>query len=419
MVTNSPTSFEFTGFLSQDLGRPEHKTDPYPFYRWLREDQPIHQGAYGDVIVTRYADTVQVLRDPLFSSSSLNHNEQYKAIRPMLEEQPAIAPLLVLQDKAMLTMDPPDHTRLRRLASKAFSTRAVDALRPRAEQVVAEALDAVEAWGTGEIEVVHDLAYPLPITLICEMLGVPVEDRDLFEEWTPAAIKIIDPSDDFSLMLEAGEAVRHFMDYFRSLIERRRSSPGDDLLTGLIAAEDEGDRLTEDELLATCILLLIAGHETTVNLIGNGLLALLRHPDQLSRLRDDPSLMGSAVEEALRYDAPVQLTARTAVEEREVAGQVITKGQQVVTLLGAANRDPAQFADPDRFDVGRNDRSHMAFGGGIHVCLGAPLARLEARCAFAGVLDRWSSLELVEEEPPRKETVTLRGLSELRLAVSR
>src|SRR3954447_17948524 len=170
MVTTSPTSFEFTGLLSQDLGRPEHKTDPYPFYRWLREQQPVHQGVYGDWIVTRYADTVQVLRDPLFSSDNMGHNEQFKAIRPMLEEQPAIAPLLTLQEKAMLMMDPPDHTRLRRLVSKAFSTRAVDALRPRAEQVVTELLDAVETRGSGEIEVVQDLAYPLPITLICEML---------------------------------------------------------------------------------------------------------------------------------------------------------------------------------------------------------------------------------------------------------
>ena len=417
MVTKSPSEFEFTGTLTQDLGRPEHKLDPYPFYRWLRDQRPIYQGTYGDWIVTRYDDTVRVLRDPLFSSDNMGHNDNFQAIRPMLEAQPEIGPLLKLQEKAMLFMDPPDHTRLRRLVSKAFSTRAVDALRPRADEVVAQLLDAVAARGDGEIEIINDLAYPLPITMICEMLGVPVSDRGLFEEWTPAAVKIIDPSDDFSLMIEAGEAVRKFMDYFRELIAERRSSPGDDLLSGLVAAEDEGDRLSEYELLATCVLLLIAGHETTVNLIGNGTLALLRHPAELQRLRDDPSLMGSAVEECLRFDSPVQLTGRTATEDLEVAGQAIPRGQQVVTLLGAANRDPSHFADPDRFDVARNDRTHMAFGGGIHVCLGAPLARLEARCAFAGLLDRWSSLELVVDEPPRKETVTLRGLAELRLAV--
>ncbi|MDQ1397182.1 MAG: hypothetical protein QOG64_2441 [Acidimicrobiaceae bacterium] len=417
MPTNGPAFADVTGSLAQDLALPEIHHDPYPYYDWLRREHPMHQTAYGAWVVSRHADATRVLRDPTFSSNSFGNNENFAAIRPMLEEQLGIGELLRLQERAMLFLDPPDHTRLRRLVSKAFSTRAVDALRPRAEEVVAGLLDDIEA--KGEMDVICDLAYPLPITMICEMIGVPVADRELFEQWTPSAVKVLDPSDDFSLLQEANEAITHFVDYFRDLIASRRRAPGEDLLSGLIAAEDEGDRLTEQELLSTLILLLIAGHETTVNLIGNGMLALLRHQDQLSRLRSDPALIGSAVEEMLRFDSPVQLTGRTALAEQEVAGETVAKGSEVIVLLGAANRDPQQFPNPDGLDIGRGDRNHIAFGGGIHVCLGAPLARLEGKSAIGGAVARWSHLELVGDEPDRKETITLRGLKSLRVAVSR
>jgi cytochrome P450 len=250
---------------------------------------------------------------------------------------------------------------------------------------------------------------------------VPVSDRPLFEEWTPAAIRVLDPSEDFTVLMEAQEAVRHFIDYFRTLIAERRRSPGDDLLSAMLAAEHDGERLTEQDLLSTCVLLLIAGHETTVNLIGNGVMALLQWPDELRRLYRDPGLVGPAVEELLRYDSPVQVTSRTAVQDMPLGdGEfVVAKGEQVITVLAAANRDPAMFADPDRLDVSRNDRNHVAFGGGIHVCLGAPLARLEGRCALTGLLARWPrGLELAAE-PERKESITLRGLASLRVRPAR
>jgi cytochrome P450 len=415
MPTAGPAFAGATGSLAQDLALPEIHHDPYPYYDWLRRERPMYQTPYGAWVVSRHADAIRVLRDSTFSSNSFGNNENFVAIRPMLEEQLGIGELLRLQERAMLFLDPPDHTRLRRLVSKAFSTRAVDALRPRADEVVAGLLDDIDA--KGEMDVITDLAYPLPITMICEMIGVPLADRELFEQWTPTAVKVLDPSDDFSLLQEANEAITHFVDYFRDLIASRRRAPGDDLLSGLIAAEDEGDRLTEQELLSTLILLLIAGHETTVNLIGNGMLALLRHPDELARLRREPALMGSAVDELLRYDSPVQLTSRTALADQEVAGVPVAKGSEVIVLLGAANRDPDQFADPTRLDIGRADRNHIAFGGGIHVCLGAPLARLEGRSAIGGAVGRWSDLELLDDDPGRKDTITLRGLTSLRVAV--
>ena len=402
-----------TGQLQHDLVLPEIHQDPYPYYAWLRAERPVFQGPLGDWAVSTYADVTRVIRDPMFSSNQMGNNENFQAIRPMLEEQLGVGDLLRLQERAMLFLDPPDHTRLRRLVSKAFSTRAVDALRPRAEQVVAELLANVD----DELEVISQLAYPLPITMICELLGVPLEDKVLFEEWTPAAIKVLDPSDDFSVLQEAQEAIRHFMDYFRELIARRRGEPGDDVLTALLAAEEDGERLTEQDLLSTCILLLIAGHETTVNLIGNGTLALLRNPGELQRLQSEPSLIGSAIEEMLRFDAPVQMTGRTALTDLDVGGQTVRKGEQVIALLASANRDPAQFPDPDRLDIGRNDRNQVAFGGGIHVCLGAPLARLEARCAIGGMIARWPRGFELAAAPERKESITLRGLASLRVAV--
>ena len=353
-----------------------------------------------------------MLRDPRLSTSP-RHQEGYEQFAEMVR-QLGFGPAVEMSDKAILFLDPPDHTRIRQLVGKAFTPRAVEAMRPHIQEIVDGLLDA--AAGKGEMDVIADLALPLPVTVISEMLGVPVEDQARLQQWTDIAVRLIDPSDDVAILAEAANALGGYNEYFGGLIGERRQQPREDLLSALVQAEEEGDRLSEQELLAMMALLYVAGHETTVNLIGNGMLALFRHPGELDRLRRDPSLLPSAVEEMLRYDSPVQLTARTATADVELDGLRIAKGQEAGVLLGAANRDPAQFPDPDRFDVGRQDNRHVAFGGGIHHCLGAPLARAEAQIAIGSLLRRFPVLNLVDREPPRKETVNLRGLASLPVA---
>lgn len=393
-----------TDNLIEQLRDPVVHADPYPFYRRLREQGGMVRTPISWV-ATSHADATAILRDPRFSSNE-RHSPQFDAFAE-LAEQVGLGSLLELQTRIMLFADPPDHTRLRRLVSKAFHARAVEAMRPRIQALVDGILE--EAAGDGGMDVTSQLAYPLPVSVICEMLGVPAEDRFRFEEWTRAAVRVLDPGDDLTVYFPAKEAFDQFGDYFAELLPKRRRAPGPDLLSALLAAEDAGDALTQDELVATIILLFIAGHETTVNLIGNGLLALLRHPEELARLRSDPTLLPSAVEELLRFDGPVQLTGRTATADLDVHGTAVPKGQQVVVLLGAANHDPAAFQDPERLDVGRTDNRHVAFGGGIHLCLGAPLARLEAQVALGTLVQRFPALALATEDVVWKETVTLRG----------
>jgi cytochrome P450 len=275
-------------------------------------------------------------------------------------------------------------------------------------------LDRVE--GAGAMDVIEDLAYPLPVTVICEMLGVPTADQDVFKGWSNDIARSLDAA-----ILPAGsdvlprgrEARLAIAEYFRSLIATRRKDPKPDLLSALIAAEEEGNKLSEGELVSTCILLLVAGHETTVNLIGNGLLALLQHPDQLLALRDDPALIQTGVEELLRFDGPVQRTGRMTMADVEIGGKHIPKGSVVVSVIGAANRDPAHFADPDRLDVARQENRHIAFGFGIHFCLGAPLARIEGQVAIGTLLRRMPALKLVSDTPEWRESSVLRGLKTL------
>jgi cytochrome P450 len=313
-------------------------------------------------------------------------------------------------------MDPPDHTRLRGLVNQAFTPSTVAKIRPRTEQVAGELLDAVADRG-GTFDLVDDLAYPLPMTIICELLDVPDADRARFSEWSRALARAVDPSILLTPEIQRAieEAGAELLVYLGALFEARRRAPGDDLLSSLIAASDEGDRLDEAELLAMTMLLLIAGHETTMNLIGNGMLALLRHPDQLALVRSGTVSMRSAVDELLRFDAPVQITQRTARESIEVGGQTLARGEQVIVLLGAANRDPDVFAEPDRLDVARNDHRHLAFGGGIHHCLGAALARSEGEVAIRALVDRFEHIEIAGE-PVRRTAFTLRGLTSLPLA---
>jgi cytochrome P450 len=404
-------------FLSVAL-TPEFRDDPYQFFRLLREHEPVHHTPFGVFLVSRHADAAAIVRDPHLSSDQRN-SELYQAFA---EAAPAFDEDTMdqMNDVVMLFKDPPDHTRLRGLVSKAFTPKMVELLRVRVQAIVDERLDEVEARGDGRMDVVTDLAYPLPVVIICELLGVPPEDHATFSAWSSELAASIDPDpllspDQRARIQEAGNA---FLEYFTDLIERRRRSLRDDLLSALIEAEEGGDRLTEEELLGTALFLLIAGHETTVNLIGNGTLALLQHRDQLDRLRDDPSLDRRAVEELLRFDSPVQLTQRITLDEYRLGDVTIPKGQNLVPLLGAANRDPAEFDDPDRLDLGReNANRHVAFGGGHHFCLGAALARLEGAAAIGTLVRRFPAIELAGE-PVRRTTFTLRGLEHLPVSIS-
>lgn len=390
---------------------PEFLADPYPFYQRLREQDPVHWNqvlGFGMWVLTRYADVMAVLRDPRFSAQRRSADVVQEVLE-IFPQEGEMSPLV--RANTMLSSDPPDHTRMRTLVNKAFTPRAVEAMRPRIQAIVDSLLDAAQE--RGGMDVIADLAYPLPVIVIAEMLGVPPEDRDQFKRWSDDVVTTIEPVLSPEAQQRAQRASLELAEYFRGIVEVRRREPRDDLLSALIAAEEQGDRLTEDELYATCILLLVAGNETTTNLIGNGMLALLRHPDQLQRLREEPSLLEPAVEEMLRYESPVQLTARVALTDVEVGGRTVGRGQLVLTVLGAANRDPAQFPEPDRFDVARRDNRHLAFGHGIHYCLGAPLARLEAQVAFRSLLARFPRLEPAFERPQWRPAVTLRGLATL------
>lgn len=389
---------EFNPFSS------EFRADPYPFYHRLRTEDPVYWSPLGFWVLTRYADVMAVLRDPRFGQ---------KGLEETLLEQFGAGPVQQLYSKFMLFLDPPDHTRLRVLVSKAFTPRVVEGLRPHIQKIVDQLLDAVQ--GAGAMDIMADLAYPLPVVVICEMLGVPAQDRDQFRPWTSDLAHTLDPymTPPPELVERGNKTAGAVMDYFRRLIAERRKNLQEDLLSALIAAEEEGDRLSEDELLATCVLLFFAGFETTTNLTGNGTLALLCHPEELRKLKEDPSLIQSAVEELLRYDSPVQMTGRTAKEDIEVGGKTMQKGQEVLTLLGAANRDPAQFPDPDRLDITRSPNRHLAFGHGIHSCLGAPLARVEGQIAIGTLLRRLPGLRRQTDTPEWRETISLRGLQAL------
>ena len=383
---------------------PEFLADPYPTYHRLREEDPVHHSPLDFWVLTRYEDVAAVLRDPRFIKEPL---VSMVAARFGVSVPPGVG-------LSMLDRDPPDHTRLRSLVSKAFTPRVVEGLRPRIQKMVDDLITRAEAVGT--MDLIEEFAYPIPVNVICEMLGVPVDDRERFKGWS---LDIARGLDSVWLPLESeipkrSGAARHAIgDYMRGLIAERRASPRGDLLSALIAAEEAGDKLSEDELIATCILLLIAGHETTVNLIGNGTLALLRHPEELRRLRKTPGLITSAVEELLRYDGPVQRTARITSTEVTIGGRTIPKGEMVMPFIGAADRDPSQFPDPDRLDLGRADNRHIAFGWGIHFCLGAPLARVEGQIAIDTLVRRLPGLALVDAEPEHRQSLTLRGLKAL------
>ena len=385
---------------------PEFVADPYPFYHRLRTEDPVHHSPLGFWVLTRYDDVVAALRDPRLAKEAIASFVAARFGAPV----PAMG-------LSMLDRDPPDHTRLRGLVSKAFTPRVVEGLRPRIQQIVDSLIDRVTARGS--MDLIEEFAYPIPVIVICEMLGVPVEDHERFKGWSLDIARGLDLlwlGPDSEVGRRSVSSRQALAEYFRGLIAQRRAAPRQDLLSGLIAAEEAGDKLNETELLATCILLLIAGHETTVNLIGNGTLALLRHRDQLERLRREPALIGTAVEELLRYDGPVQRTARIPSEDVTFGGRTIPRGEMVMPFIGAADRDPAQFRDPDGLDIGRADNRHIAFGWGIHFCLGAPLARIEGQIAIGTLAQRLPKLELATDWPEYRQSLTLRGLKALPVA---
>jgi cytochrome P450 len=392
---------------------PENHANPYPLYRQLREQDPVHRNELLDSwFLTRYDDVVAVLKHPRFSAD--RRQARSSLVQSALRAQSQAGPFS--QAQTMLSSDPPEHTRLRGLASKAFTFKAVEALRPRIQQIVAELLDAVEAKGT--FDVIWDLGYPLPVIVIAEMLGVPPEQRDTFKHWSDNIVANLGPTGGVEeTRLRGLESAMEMAAYFRDVIAERRRVPKDDLVSALVAEEERGDALSEEEVIATCILLLAAGNETTTNLIGNGMLALLRNPDQLELLRAQPELTDSAVEELLRYDGPVQTTARVALEDIEIGGRTIEEGKIAFCMLAAANRDPAQFANPEVLSVTRSENRHIAFGFGLHFCLGAPLARAEAQIAFPALLKRFPKLAL-ETEPEWGGSFILRGLKSLPVSIT-
>jgi cytochrome P450 PksS len=392
-----------------DILDPQFKSNPFPFLARLRAEQPVYQTVLPDKtrirLLSRYEDVYALLKDERFAKS------RYNAMTPeQLRKQPWVPSMFRPLERNMLDLDSPDHTRLRQLVHKAFTPRLIELIRTRVETLANELLESVKQ--RGEMDLISDYALPLPMTIITEILGVPAEDHNKFHKWS----KVIVSVNQFSLSWRIIPAVYSFNRYLRGFFKRRRSDPKDDLVSALIEAEEAGDRLSEDELLAMVFLLLIAGHETTVNLIGNGTLALLEHPDEMERLRRDPSLIKSAVEELLRYTSPVFMsTERYAREDVIIHGLTISRGEMTFGLIGSANRDEAAFDSPERLDITRDPNKHLSFGFGAHYCLGAPLARMEAQIAINTLLERMPRLRL--KEPPEtlrwRQSLILRGLDAL------
>jgi len=379
------------------------RKDPYTVYRRLREKDPVHRSRLFDGwVLSKHAHVDAVLRD------------QHQFANDVRNASDSVTDQSQDEVHSMLYLDQPDHTRLRSLVSQAFTRGAIQVIKPRIEEIVDELLDQVD--GDQSFDAIQTLADPLPVIVISELLGVPPEDRDRFKAWSTDVASVLEPREtrqDWKRIDQAREAL---MAYFDPIIEARYEEPRDDLISALAMAEEDGEKLTHREVLVTLLLLLVAGNETTTNLIGNGLLALLQHPDQLDRLRQDPSLIDSAIEEMLRFDSPVQIDSRTALVDQEIGGKQIRRGQQVLLLIGAANRDPEAFPDPDVLDLTRTARSHMSFGRGIHHCLGAPLARMEGQIAFGKLLERFPHMRLAGN-PRFRDRVVLRGLRSLPIKV--
>jgi cytochrome P450 len=388
-----------------DLTDPAVVADPYPSFARARVQAPVqwHEGL-GLWLAFTHAESDAVLRDRRLG-------------RIWRDREPAerFGSFNLVHRNALLEMEPPDHTRLRRLVSAAFARGHVERLRPWVQRLAGELVDGLvdRSSGTEPVDVLSGMAEELPVAVIAELLGVPEADRPLLRPWSNAIVKMYEYGRTTATEESAELAAAEFVAYLRGLAAERRGAPGEDLLSHLVQVRDtEGDRLTEDELVTTCILLLNAGHEATVNVSGNGLLALLEHPDQLQRLREDPGLLPTAIEELMRFDSPLQLFERTATEDVEIGGITVQRGRKIAALLGSANHDPAVFEAPETLDVGRTDNPHISFGAGVHFCIGAPLARVELQASFGALLERTSGMELGRPARRRPEFV-IRGLADL------
>jgi cytochrome P450 len=386
--------------------------NPYPLYARMRSQAPLLELVPGEWFAFTHDDVFTALRHPKFSNDERRSNiyEQLKVTKPDIIDR--------MNAPVLLRLDPPDHTRLRGLVARAFTPTVVASLRETTLELVCAHLDALVTQDS-RIEVIEHFAHPVPIKIICALLGVPVEDISQFKAWSAVLARSVDPGflrdDELNRQINlAGDELGHYLD---ALANKRSVSPQDDLLSALLAVEQDGDRISRVELIELVQLLLIAGHETTVNLIGNALLALSTHHRERQRLIDDPALIETSIDEFMRFDSPVQLAQRIATEPIQLGRQTLNAGDQVVVLLGAANHDPTVFEQPDQLDVTRDARKQVGFGGGIHHCLGASLARMEATIAIGEFLKRFPHFELAEE-PQRRPGFTLRGVSTLRLAVA-
>jgi len=387
---------------------PEFIANPYPYYHRLRAVEPMHLTSFGFYVASRHADVATILRDKRFGKDFVGR--MTRRFGPQVMDEPIYRSM----SHWMLQQDPPDHGRLRGLVVRAFTARRVEDMRPRIQAIVDDLIDRVTP--RGHMDLIADFAFRLPVIVICDMLGIPDDHREMFFGGSRASGRLLDPAP--LTRAEIDEHNRYNLasaDYFRSLFELRRRQPGDDLTTQLVQAEEEGNKLSNEELTANIILLFGAGHETTVNLIGNGLLALHRNQDQLRLLIEDPALTANAIDELLRYDSSVQVSGRTTLEDvDDIGGIAMPKEKSVICLLGAANRDPAVYADPDKLDIKRADIRPLSFGGGIHYCLGAQLARIEGEIAIATLLRRLPNLRLDDlDHPDWRQTFVLRGLNKL------
>jgi cytochrome P450 len=395
------------------LFSPQGRENPYPLYEVLREAGAVVRSPFGPHIVTRYDTVDKVLRSPAFRTPRGYRDADDPAGPPLFD--PA-GKLSLHRRNWLLFQSGEAHTRLRKLIMNVFTPRAVRSITPRINALVDDLLAPIFARGSAEI--IADLAYPLPATVICELLGIPAADRDRNREWTNMLAPTIDPMASTPASIAAAEVAMTAWDgYIRDLLAEKRKRPGEALLDAMLAAEVDGARLSEDEIASNAVFLFLAGHETTTNLIGNGLLALLRHPDQLAMLRAEPAYLDNAVEELLRYDSPVQFAPRVPIEAVEIEGVTLPKEMPVTLMLGAANRDPRRYDRPDLLDIERNEPKPISFGGGVHYCVGAALARAEAKSALGKLVTGSREISLVTEKPLYRAVLTLRGLTELRVAV--
>jgi cytochrome P450 len=384
--------------------------NPYPTLKMLREQAPVLWSPKGDYwLVTKYSDAHDILGDLQFEKGA----RRYRQIDMLAKFMPKGDSMLAARGKNMLLSNPPDHTRMRSLVNKAFTPTRISGMRSHIENIANELLDAVQK--KNHFDLMADFAFPLPAIVISEMLGIPSADRDRFKNWSHNITIALDPNPDMKLldMAKVLHAHKELQNYLEPLIEQRRKNKQDDLISALVSAEEEGDRLSTQELLSNIVLLLIAGHETTTNLIGNGTLALLSHPEQLSKLRANLDLLPSAISECLRYDSPVQLVRRIASQDLEIGEQKVQSGQNILIAIGSVNRDPEQFPNPDTFDITRSPNKHLAFGHGIHHCLGSSLAETEGQVALKTLLTRMPNLKLATDKWEIKQPFSLRGLKAL------